>query len=347
MPSTGSRSWRCAERQHRAAVGERLVHGQVEAVVALLHLRAVERAGAALEPDPAAGRALPRLVVGALLEEQQVDAAVGGGLERRAPAGGRAGVAAGLLLPALDGLGLLLAAPRLEQRLDQLEQLGRRRVRLGGRPADDRLARLVREHVLELRARLLGGDDDQARAAQPAQVPVDVLGDLLQVVVDELLDVPLVARLRPAALVVAAGRVVGLLDDLLEPAGAQAEEVAALAADEHHQRALAAADQRDERREVEAAADLDRVRHARAQRQRRPEVVERRAEDAPAPACRRGRTPARSSRAGAGRPCAAPPSARARAPAAAPPPSARPRRSARSPRVGGAAVGVSLGSRSR
>ena len=53
--------------------------------------------------------------------------------------------------------------------------------------------------------RLLGGDDDQLRPAQPADLPVDLLGDLLQVVVDELLDVPLVARLRPAALVVAAG----------------------------------------------------------------------------------------------------------------------------------------------
>ena len=170
MPSTGSRSWRCRIAQHRPAVGKRLVDGEVETVLALLHLRPVERAGAALDPDAAAGRALPGLVVDALLEEQQVDTAVGGRLERRAPAGGCAGVAAGLLLPALDGLGLLLAAPRLEQRLDELEQVGRRRVGVGARPPDDRLARLVREHVLELRARLLGGDDDQPRPAQPAQI---------------------------------------------------------------------------------------------------------------------------------------------------------------------------------
>ena len=145
MPSTGSRSCRCRIAQHRPAVGERLVHGEVETVFAPLHLRAVERAGAAFDPDAAAGRALPGLVVDALLEEEQVDTAVRGRLEGRAPAGGGAGVAAGLLLPALDDLGLLLAAPRLEQRLDELEQLGRRRVGLRARPPDDRLARLVRE----------------------------------------------------------------------------------------------------------------------------------------------------------------------------------------------------------
>src|SRR5580765_832250 len=218
-------------------------------------------------------------MVGALLEEEQLDTAVRRRLEGLAPAGGRAGIPAGLLLPALDDLGLLLAAPRLQQRLDELEQIGRRRVGLRARPPDDGLPRLLRQDVLELRPRLLGGDDDQARPAQPAQALVDVLGDLLQVVVDELLDVPLVARLRPAALVVAARRLVVLVDDLLESAGAQAVEVAALAADEDDERSLPAPHQGDERLEVEAAADLDRVRDAGAQRQRHPEVVERRAED--------------------------------------------------------------------
>ena len=279
MPSTGSRSWRCRTAQTVPPWASVWCTARSRPSVAPLHLRAVERAGAAFDPDAAAGRALPGLVVDAFLEEQQVDTPVGGRLERRAPAGGSAGVAAGLLLPPLDRLGLLLRAPGLEQRLDQLEQLGRGRMRVGARPADDRLARLVRELALELRPRLLGGDDDQLRPAQPADLPVDLLGDLLQVVVDELLDVPLVARLRPAALVVAAGCVVVLLDDLLEPAGAQAVEVAPLAADEDHQRALAAADQRDEWREVEAAVDLDRIRNARAQRQRHPEVVQRAAED--------------------------------------------------------------------
>src|SRR3954471_5496989 len=142
MPSTGSRSWRSLTAQIVPPWAS-LVHGQVETVVSPLHLRPVERAGAAFDPDAAAGRALPGLVVDAFLEEQQIDAAVGSRLERRAPAGGSAGVAAGLLPPALDGLGLLLAAPRLEQRLDQLEQLGGARVGVCARPADDRLARVV------------------------------------------------------------------------------------------------------------------------------------------------------------------------------------------------------------
>ena len=61
---------------------------------------------------------------------------------------------------------------------------------------------------------------------------VELRGDVLQVLGDELLDVALVARLRPAALVVAARLVLGAVDDLLEPPGAQPEDLAALAADE-------------------------------------------------------------------------------------------------------------------
>src|SRR3954464_10656610 len=102
--------------------------------------------------------------------------------------------------PRHDPSAPLPPAPRLEERLDQPEQLGRSRVGVRARPADDRLARVVRELVLELGPRLLGGDHDQARPAQPTDLPVDLLCDLLQMVEHELLDVPLVARLRPAAL---------------------------------------------------------------------------------------------------------------------------------------------------
>ena len=123
MPSTGSRSWRCRTAQTVPPWASVWCTARSRPSVAPLHLRAVERAGPAFDPDAAAGRALPGLVVDAFLEEQQVDTPVGGRLERRAPAGGSAGVAAGLLLPPLDRLGLLLRAPGLEQRLDQLEQL--------------------------------------------------------------------------------------------------------------------------------------------------------------------------------------------------------------------------------
>src|SRR4051794_40470013 len=61
------------QRERAAAMREGLVHGQVEAVVALLHLRPVQRARAALGAHPPAARALPRRVLCPLLEEQQVD----------------------------------------------------------------------------------------------------------------------------------------------------------------------------------------------------------------------------------------------------------------------------------
>ena len=50
--------------------------------------------------------------------------------------------------------------------------------------------------------------------AQAADALVEHLGDALQVPLDERLDVPFVARLRPAALIVPAGRVLRLVRDL-------------------------------------------------------------------------------------------------------------------------------------
>ncbi len=97
--------------------------------------------------------------------------------------------------------------------------------------------------------------------------------------VDERFDMPLIARLRPAALVVAAGRLVELVDELLEPAGAQDVDGSPLTADNRDQRSVAAADERDERREVELAANGDLVGHWIAQRQCPPCVVEPGAED--------------------------------------------------------------------
>src|SRR5204862_671448 len=84
-----------AECADGAAVRERLVDGEVEAVLPLLELRSVERARPAFRRGAAAGRALPRRAVGALLDEQQLDTPVGGRLERLLPAGRRPPVAAG------------------------------------------------------------------------------------------------------------------------------------------------------------------------------------------------------------------------------------------------------------
>src|SRR6185437_5463376 len=71
-----------------AAVRERLVHCEVESVAALLHLRSVERTRPRLGGDAAAGGALPRLVVGAVLEQQQLDAPIRSRLERLCPSRG-------------------------------------------------------------------------------------------------------------------------------------------------------------------------------------------------------------------------------------------------------------------
>ena len=69
---------------------------------------------------------------------------------------------------------------------------------------------------------------------------VERVGDLAQMLLDDVLDVPLVARLRPAALVVAAGHVLALVRDLDRAAAAQPEDLAALAPDGRDERAVRA-----------------------------------------------------------------------------------------------------------
>jgi hypothetical protein len=76
---------------------------------------------------------------------------------------------------------------------------------------------------------------------------------------DEVVDVALVARLRPAALIVPARDVVALVDDLLEPAVGEAVDRPALAGDDGDQGAVVSAEAAGDRAEVERAADLDGV----------------------------------------------------------------------------------------
>src|SRR6266545_3981612 len=93
-------------------------------------------------------------------------------------------------------------------------------------------------------------------------------------VADELLDVPLVPRLGPPALVVTARHVIGPVEDPVEAAGAKAVQVPTLAADDRHDRTFPAPDERNERRQVEVAPDPDAVRNGFDQRVRPPDVVE-------------------------------------------------------------------------
>src|ERR1700686_1585144 len=105
------------ERQDAAAVGKRLVNREVKPIVSLLHPRPVERARAALRADAAALRALPGGAVRALLEEQELDAAVGRGFEGVRPPGRGSPTASRFLAPALHRLSLLSRVPILEHRL--------------------------------------------------------------------------------------------------------------------------------------------------------------------------------------------------------------------------------------
>jgi hypothetical protein len=76
---------------------------------------------------------------------------------------------------------------------------------------------------------------------------------------DELLDVALVATLRPPALVVLTGLLVVVLRYLLEAPGTQPIELSLLATDDGDDRSVRVRDERYERREVEAVPDSDAV----------------------------------------------------------------------------------------
>ena len=137
MPSTGSRSSWSPDGPTVAAVRERLVDGEVEPFVASAPAGAVERAapsderGATAAGQRQAGRA--RRPFGR--------AAAPRGRRRPprafAPARRGAAVAAGLLAPALDASTRPSPRACLEHRVTSCEQLGRARVRLRRRPADD------------------------------------------------------------------------------------------------------------------------------------------------------------------------------------------------------------------
>src|SRR5207302_1220100 len=143
-----------------------------------------------------------------------------------------------------------------EMRFDRGEQLRRRRVRLRLRPADDRLARVRGQPRLDLASELLRRDDHELRSAQPPHALVDLAADGLEVVGDELLDVALEARLRPAALIVPARLLLALVDDLVELAAAQPEDLTALTVDERDQGPVVAAGEPDERRQPQLLAEM-------------------------------------------------------------------------------------------
>ena len=174
---------------------------------------------------------------------------------------------------------LPLGAPVLEERLHDLGQLRLGRMSVGARPADHGLFELGREHVRELRPRLVPRDDDDPRPAEPAEDAVELPGDGLVVLEVQVLDVALVARLRPAALVMLARRLLGAVRDLRELAAPQREHASLLAADDGDDCAVAAADQRHERAEQEVIRDSSRVCDLPGKREHAPDVVRACSED--------------------------------------------------------------------
>src|SRR5260370_1422051 len=134
----------------------------------------------------------------------------------RFPAGRRAAVLSGLFAPAVDQLRLPLRPPFAEHGPRRLEQLRRIRVRLRGRPADETALHLVREDLLEVRAHVLGSDEHDACAADLPHARVERVRDTTPVALHDLVDVALVPRLRPAALIVPAGDVLRVVRDLHE-----------------------------------------------------------------------------------------------------------------------------------
>src|SRR5918911_1508333 len=153
-------------------MGEHLVHGEVEALVAPLHLGAVERAPAALDAHASARRALACRVLDAFLEDEALDPPVRGGLERHLPPRRGAAVPAGLLAPALDDLLLAAFPPAVQHRLRELVELARRRMGPRRRPADDRPARVAGEKIAEIALHLLGADDHDRRKPKLSEAAV-------------------------------------------------------------------------------------------------------------------------------------------------------------------------------
>src|SRR5207249_2748953 len=123
---------------HGPAVDERLVDREIETVVRAFHARPVEWTLALFDGEAPASRAAGGRMASALLEKEQLDTAVRGGLESLFPARRRAAITPGLLAPPLDHGRFLLGPPALEHGCGELQQLWSLRVSLGLRPADDR-----------------------------------------------------------------------------------------------------------------------------------------------------------------------------------------------------------------
>src|SRR5262245_8875658 len=109
------------------------------------------------------------------------------------------------------------------------------------RPACQGPARRARKQRVEVRLRVLGANAHDTGSPQTADLPVELVGHFPEMPAHELLDVSLVARLRPAALVVPPRLLLRPVDELAEPSALQTEQPALLPANDGNECAVTAA----------------------------------------------------------------------------------------------------------
>ena len=218
-------------------------------------------------------------MVGAVLVQQHLDAAVRGGLERLLPACRRAAVPSGLLAPPLDRVRSSCSRQRSRTGRETssssvgvacacacVQPTTARRTSFESRSSSSPF--VSSEHTITT-----------PRAAQPAHLPVELVRDAPEMILDERLDVPLVVRLRPAALVVPSGRssewsATGYQPTAVEPVHLPARDRPARRGRPHRDRRAGRAAR------GRSSSHLDLVGHGIGQREREPEVVQPRTEDA-------------------------------------------------------------------
>jgi hypothetical protein len=183
-----------------------------------------------------------------------------------------------LLAPARQQLLLPAGPPRVEERPRRLEQPRRVDVRLRRDPPDECIPGLGGEQAFEAGSRLLRAGEHDPNVPEPAHAAIERVGHVPQMPVDDGLDVPLVAALRPAALVVATGDVRRLVRQRNQLARAQPVDVAALAPDVGDKRSVVPSDETNERRQIELLRDASFVLHRPRQWELQEEVVALRGE---------------------------------------------------------------------
>src|SRR4051794_12334018 len=214
---------------------DRSPHRQVRDVLTLGGLRAVRRAGGhARRAEPAALRAAHAGRVEVLLQQQGLDALLVQRRQRLLEPGRTATAGSRALDHAVERSLLELALVRRDRLLRcLLDVVAVRVLDVDLDTADDTLLEVRMQLLTEVFEDGLRRADEQRVERAPLVPAQEFLGGVLQVVLCLLVDRALVARLRPAALVVAAVHLVVDASDLVEPIARPAEDAGYLAVDQH------------------------------------------------------------------------------------------------------------------